>query len=410
MLRTIPLSVYYITIARMLLAFGYTMSYVFIPVYLYQIKHLSAGIVGTITGLSTLFGLTGWIPASTLIQKLGEKKLMVYSFLIRAFNFLFIGCIIYFDLNYFFLIPFLLLNSFLMGISVSPMESFLLNMTDHNNRNIAVSIHRTGMNIGWAFGPFIGGILAEKHFALPFAGTFFLTLAAVILIFFKIHSEESKPSNSKKYISFQSLKIFLSNKLFLFFSINSLNLFILMSLLITPLSVFLTGHYNISKTDLGKLYLLNGLMVGFLQIPISLWFKNLYFSIQTGLALYFIGYLSIGIFAEMNFFHQLLYISIIIITLGEILSVSPVHTVSSFFAKENSQLEDSILNGYVSSFIGFIRSFGWSIGPIIAGWIQDWFHSPLLIWLLSASFGIIGILVFQILFYFNPSRFNNSNT
>jgi hypothetical protein len=57
----------------MLIAFGYTMSYVFIPVYLFEVKHLSAGIVGSITGLATFFGLLGWIPASFLTQKNGRK-------------------------------------------------------------------------------------------------------------------------------------------------------------------------------------------------------------------------------------------------------------------------------------------------------------------------------------------------
>lgn len=410
MFKSIPISVYYITIARMLIAFGYTMSYVYIPVYLYESKHLSAGLVGTISGIATFLGLAGWFPASTLTQKIGEKQLMLYSFLLRALNFLFIGIIIYWDLHYWFLIPFLLFNSFLLGISVSPMESFLLNTTTHENRNIAVSIHRTGMNFGWAFGPFVGGILAEYHYALPFIGTFILTLFAVVLIYLKInpiHNNMLKQND----VNLKSFRLFFSNKLFLFFSFNSLNLFIMMSLLITPLSVFLTGHYSISKIYLGKLYLINGLMVVFLQIPISLFFKNLTLSIQLGLFLYFIGYVSIGIFSQYNFLN-FIYLGVVIITIGEILSVSPVHTVASFFAKENSKLEDSILNSYVSSFIGFIRSLGWSFGPIIAGWIQVWFSSPLIIWLLSAIFGIIGIIINQILFYLRKKNltFDYSNS
>ncbi|MCX7811047.1 MAG: MFS transporter [Leptospiraceae bacterium] len=395
MLKSIPYTVYFLTISHMLIAFGYTMSYVFIPVYLFEVKHLSAGIVGSITGLATFFGLLGWLPASFLTQKMGEKLLMIVSFTIRSLNFFFLGWIIYFDLPYLSLIPFLLLNTFLMGISISPLESYILNITTKDNRNIAVSIHRTGMNIGWAFGPFVGGILAHINYALPFFGTFALTLFAVFLIQLTISSNFR---NSKSYkISYKSFKTFFTQKKFLLFSLNSLNLFILMSLLITPLSVFLTSHFQISKMDLGKLYLLNGLMVSFLQIPFSLWIKDLYFSVQAGLFLYFVGYFSVGFFSEFHHL-ELIFLSMVIITIGEILSVSAVYTLASFFAKENSELDDGTINSYVSSFIGFIRSLGWSIGPIIAGWIQDFVQSPLMVWFLSSVFGIVGLIFYAIIF------------
>jgi len=395
MLKSIPYTVYFLTISHMLIAFGYTMSYVFIPVYLFEVKHLSAGIVGSITGIATLFGLLGWLPASFLTQKIGEKPLMIFSFTIRALNFFFLGWIIYFDLSYFSLIPFLLLNTFLMGISISPLESYILNITTKDNRNIAVSIHRTGMNIGWAFGPFVGGMLAHINYSLPFFGTFILTLFAVFMIQLTINSNFKNSWSSK--ISFNSFKIFFARKKFLLFALNSLNLFILMSLLITPLSVFLTSHFQISKMDLGKLYLLNGLMVSFLQIPFSLWIKDLYFSVQAGLFLYFLGYFSVGLFSE---FHQveLIFLSMIIITIGEILSVSAVYTLASFFAKENMLLDDGTINSYVSSFMGFIRSLGWSLGPIVAGWIQNFVQSPLMVWFLSSVFGIIGLIFYAIIF------------
>lgn len=391
----LPKSVYYITIAHMLLAFGYTMSYVFIPIYLFEIKKLSPGIIGTITGTATIFGLLGWLPASSLTIKLGEKQLMMYAFSLRALNFLIIGIIIYYDLNYIFIIPFLFFNTFIMGISISPLESFLLNITNLNNRNIALSIHRTGVNFGWAFGPFIGGILSEKNFAIPFFGTFALTLIAVLFLNFTVIYENSK---TKFPISGIVVKRVFSNKNFLYFTLNTIQLFIMMSLLITPLSIFLTEHHHISKTNLGKLYFLNGLLVVLLQIPISIWIKNLFLSLQTGMLLYFLGFFSIGIFSFWKNLN-LLYISILILTIGEMLAVSPAQTIASILAQENEEIDSFSSNSHVSSFFGFIRSTGWAIGPIIAGWIQEFFTSPIEIWFLSSIFGLTGFIVYQILFH-----------
>jgi MFS family permease len=105
----------------------------------------------------------------------------------------------------------------------------------------------------------------------------------------------------------------------------------------------------------------------------------------------------VGFFSEFHHL-ELIFLSMVIITIGEILSVSAVYTLASFFAKENSELDDGTINSYVSSFIGFIRSLGWSIGPIIAGWIQDFVQSPLMVWFLSSVFGIVGLIFYAIIF------------
>jgi len=105
----------------------------------------------------------------------------------------------------------------------------------------------------------------------------------------------------------------------------------------------------------------------------------------------------VGFFCEFHHL-ELIFLSMVIITIGEILSVSAVYTLASFFAKENSELDDGTINIYVSSFIGFIRSLGWSIGPIIAGWIQDFVQSPLMVWFLSSVFGIVGLIFYTIIF------------
>ncbi len=384
--------IYYITLARLFVAFGYTMSYVFIPVYLLEVKKLSSTFIGMISGISTLIGLTSWFFVNLLSNFFGERKVILISFAIRTLIFFMIGLFIYFDFSYIALIPLLLINSFLLSLSVSPMESLVMQKSSPANRNIAFSIHRIGMNIGWSFGPLLGGFLVEYDYSIPFFGTSLLTILTLILFSFFIKDEPKiQKSNQIK----EDYKNFFNNKILVLFLINSIHIFIVMSLLITPLSVFITHYYSVSKISLGKIYFLNGIMVVLLQLPISVWFKNLFYSIQLGTFFYFLGYLSIGIFSQFHLPFSCLYLSVIVITLGELLSISSLHSFISILAdKTNQNINTHSLNNFVSSYLGLIRTIGWSIGPIFSGLIQDFFsEDPLWIWIFSPITAIFAIFI-----------------
>ncbi|MCS7204174.1 MAG: MFS transporter [Leptospiraceae bacterium] len=396
--------VYFLTFVRTLLAFGYTMANMFIPLYLLEKHQLSVGIVGTISSLSMLFGLVGWLFAGTLIKRFNEKFLITRSLFLRSMNYLTIGVLILIHAPYYFFFPFLFLNHFLLGITISPMESLILTSSEEEKRHIAVSIHRVGMNIGWSLGPLVGGFFVETHYALPFFGTFLIVLICAFLILWGL----PEPKQVKHEITYNFINLF-RNRKFLFFSLNSLNLFIMMSLLITPLAMYLTNHFQISKVDLGKLYFLNGVMVVILQIPISVKIKNLPLASQLGLFLYFVGFSLVGGYSP-DWGFPFLILCIVIVTLGELLGVSPVYAIASIYAKEKNH-QENITNFYASSFMGFMRSLGWSIGPLIAGWIQEFFSSsPLTIWLLSSSFALMGMIINQILFFYYPLRFKHTDS
>lgn len=387
--------IYILTLARMLLSFSYTMSAMFIPLYLLEIKKLSAGLVGTLSGITTLFGLTGWLAAGSLIRKYTEIHLVVTTLYLRAIIYFFTGISIYFDVPYGWILVFNFLNHFLMGIVISPVESLVMNLSGEEDRNLAISIHRVGMNIGWSAGPLLGGILVSYHYSYPLFLTSAITFLTALMIKFTIRYRR-KPqviTDRQRY----GLRDVMKNKKFFVFAMNSLNLFITMSLLVTPLSVFLTEHYRIPKIELGKLYFLNGIMVVILQVPVSLLVKDLKLSSQLGLLLYFAGFSMIGWYSpEMPLSY--LYLSIVIVTAGEILSVSPFYALASYYAKEKS-VEEDITNFYVSSILGFLRSLGWAIGPVVAGWIQEMFSgTPELIWVLSSSFALFAILINLIVF------------
>jgi MFS family permease len=367
------------------MAFGYSIAFPFLSIYLYEVRNLSMSLIGSILGVSTIFGIIGRILGGLLSDYFGSKNVLVISFFIRSFIFLSISIVIAFNLDYRLFIPILILNSLFFSINMSNLDTLVAQLSKEEDRNLAYSINRVGVNLGWSLGPAIGGVIAVKSFSLLFFISFLATIFSSIMLQLTI------PNTNKTLKSFEfPIKDILNNRQFLLFSLFSLGFFITMSQLISTLSVYATSFVKISKNELGILYAINGLLVVFLQIPISNYIEKIdeKVALVIGTFFYFIGYLSIG-FAN-DFYHLL--ISIIIITIAEMFVVPSAQTIASILSDKNK----------LGSFIGFFGLFqglGWAIGPIIGGFFMDIFKSNhILMWSFISSFSLISSILFLYLF------------
>ncbi len=374
-----------LTFARLIMAFGYSIAFPFLSIYLYEVRNLSMSLIGSILGISTIFGIIGRILGGLLSDYFGSKNVLVISFFIRSFIFLSISIVIAFNLDYRLFIPILILNSLFFSINMSNLDTLVAQLSKEEDRNLAYSINRVGVNLGWSLGPAIGGVIAVKSFSLLFFISFLATIFSSIMLQLTI------PNTNKTLKSFEfPIKDILSNRQFLLFSLFSLGFFITMSQLISTLSVYATSFVKISKNELGILYAINGLLVVFLQIPISNYIEKIdeKVALVIGTFFYFVGYLSIG-FAN-DFYHLL--ISIIIITIAEMFVVPSAQTIASILSDKNK----------LGSFIGFFGLFqglGWAIGPIIGGFFMDIFKSNhILMWSFISSFSLISSILFLYLF------------
>jgi MFS family permease len=367
------------------MAFGYSIAFPFLSIYLYEVRNLSMSLIGSILGISTIFGIIGRILGGLLSDYFGSKNVLVISFFIRSFIFLSISIVIAFNLDYRLFIPILILNSLFFSINMSNLDTLVAQLSKEEDRNLAYSINRVGVNLGWSLGPAIGGVIAVKSFSLLFFISFLATIFSSIMLQLTI------PNTNKTLKSFEfPIKDILNNRQFLLFSLFSLGFFITMSQLISTLSVYATSFVKISKNELGILYAINGLLVVFLQMPISNYIEKIdeKRALVIGTFFYFIGYLSIG-FAN-DFYHLL--ISIIIITIAEMFVVPSAQTIASILSDKNK----------LGSFIGFFGLFqglGWAIGPIIGGFFMDIFKSNhILMWSFISSFSLISSILFLYLF------------
>lgn len=369
------------------MAFGFSVAFPFLSIYLYEVKNISMSLIGSILGISGLIGIFGRILGGILSDQFGSKLVLVVSFFVRSFIFLSISLIIAFNLDYRLFVPMLILNALFFNINMSNLDILVAQLSKEEERNFAYSISRVGVNLGWALGPAIGGIISTKSYSLLFFISFLATILSAIMLMLTIPNV--KANINSKSLEFPISEI-LSNKVFILFSIFSLGFFITISQLISTLSVYATNFVLINKNELGILYAINGLLVVFLQIPISNYIDkiNQRKALIFGTFFYFIGYFSLGF---MKDFYGLVF-SIVIITIAEMFAVPSSQTIASI-------LSDKERLGSYMGFFGFIQGLGWSIGPIVGGMIVDIFKSnSILIWFNISSFSLLSAILYLYLF------------
>ncbi len=359
----LPREIWTLTFSRLIMAFGFAVSFPYISIYLYQVRGLPMSLIGSMLTTAYVSGVIGRIVGGILISRIGRKKVLVGTFYIRTLLFLFISLVVWKNLHPFLFVPALMLNSFFFNIFMTTVDTIIADVTDPSNRNLAYSTNRVGINLGWAAGPAIGGFLAEISYALLFLITALTTLTAGIINHLFIRETGRKDTMRQERKSLNLMQV-LKDRRFMIFVVMTLTLYVSMSQIISTLSVYATSYVGIAKSQLGIAYTINGLLVVFFQIPVSLLVIRMdeLKALISGLILYSLAYFSIG------FAKNMLYIigAIIVITFSEMLSVPTTQSLVSKMAPKDK------IPSYMGVF-GLFQGLGWAIGPLVGGVIMDAF-------------------------------------
>ncbi len=383
----LPREVWTLTFSRLIMAFGFAVSFPYISIYLYQVRGLPMSLIGSMLTTAYVSGVVGRIVGGILISRLGRKRVLVGTFYIRSLLFLFISMVVWKNLHPFLFIPALMLNSFFFNIFMTTVDTIIADVTDPSNRNLAYSTNRVGINLGWAAGPAIGGFLAEISYAILFLITALTTLTAGVINHLFIRETGRKEAMSRERKSLNIMDV-LRDRRFITFVVMTLTLYISMSQIISTLSVYATSYVGISKSQLGIAYTINGLLVVFFQIPVSLLVIRMdeLKALISGLLLYSVAYFSIG------FTGNLLHIvgAIVMLTFSEMLSVPTTQSLVSKMAPKDR------IPSYMGVF-GLFQGLGWALGPLVGGVIMDAMApSGIAIWTTIALIPLSGALGFLI--------------
>ncbi|REE80517.1 putative MFS family arabinose efflux permease [Lutibacter oceani] len=295
-----------------------TMVLPFLSLYLTEDLNLTLAQVGWIMSAFGVGSLLGSWLGGKLTDSVGYYKVMFWSLLITGF--LFIG-LQYISTFYGFAIGIFLTmtvaDSFRPAMFVS-----LKAYSKPENQTRSLTLIRLAINLGFSFGPFLGGIIIAT---LSYSGLFWvdgITCIVAILLMKLIlkqkeyHKDELKTiiENDKKVLS-----VYKDRPYWVFLIVVFLMGFVFLQLF-TTMPLFYKEIHNLTEVQIGLLISINGFLIFVLEMPLIHYIEKKLFNrlkiITWSLVLLASSYVVLNI----TTWSGILIISMLFITVGEMLA------------------------------------------------------------------------------------------
>ncbi|MBM3326893.1 MAG: MFS transporter [Calditrichaeota bacterium] len=373
---------------RLVGALGFALSMPYLTIYLHEELGVRLTLIG---GMLTLAGIVGSVAApvgGSLSDRFGRRNLLQAALIGRALTFGFLGWLVWTHKPFHWFSAFYIISS-LLGTSIFPlMDAMIADVTDVRRRAGAYSILRVAANLGWAFGPALGGFMLLLGYHSLFWATGLAVLISFAIVRFRVpETVQIQPLN--RTASANPFITMFNDKKLLAFLIIFIVLGLVRGQLVATLSVHASGNVGLSKPQIGWLFAINGGMVAFLQVAITKVTDRFHpLRALVGAALlYAAGYALVGVASDWRQMAG----AIIVITFGEMVESPTAAAYASSLAKEGMQ------GAYMGAF-NLALHLGWTVGPLLGGFLLDIMPQPMLAWemlaLLAATSGI-GFAVMQ---------------
>ena len=234
-----------------------------------------------------------------------------------------------------------------------------------NESNLArgISVLRMSINLGIAFGPFIGGLLIEYlgyEFIFIVDGVTCILAGLILLYFFRKHFDLliNRDIEGEKFIQEEKSKPpYLDFKFLLFLFFNMLMLIMFFQILNT-VPLYFKNVYGLTESDIGLFFMMNGLLIFFTEMPLIYGFEKrnmAYKPMIWGAAL--IGLSFLFLIFDFQFVWLSIFLFNFVISIGEIINFPFISTLSILRAQKDNK----------GSYIGFMTtmfSLAFVLSPI----------------------------------------------
>jgi predicted MFS family arabinose efflux permease len=377
---------WYLSLVMLLNRSG-TMVVPFLTIYCTQKLNFSivqAGMIMSVFGLGSVFGA---FIGGKITDKIGFYYLQVGALLSGGLMFILIG----------FLESFLslALGTFILSMcneSFRPANSTAVAYySNENTRTRSYSLNRLAVNLGWSFGGALGGFIASFDYHLLFildGSTNILSALLLIKLLPAVKKQKTEKHEDEKPVIRSAYR----DKLYLVFILLTTLFASCFFQFFTLQTVFFKSEWHLSEQFIGGLMAMNGLIiVGTEMIIVS----NLegrkppLFLIGTGVIIAAVSYAFLNLMPAAAW---VALISIILITIGEMLSMPFMNTFWISRSEENNR-------GEYAGLYTIAWSVAQIIGPIYGAFLIDYGGYSLFWWVMagiciltSAGFFIINNL------------------
>ncbi|AEW86182.1 MFS transporter [Flavobacterium columnare] len=359
-----------------------TMVLPFLSKYLKEDLHFSYKEVSWVLvsfGIGSMIG--SWL-GGKLSDKIGFYRVMLFSLLTSGIGFI----ILQFITSFIGLCVGIFLIMVIADMYRPAMFVSLNTFATKENRTRALTLVRLAINLGFALGPAMAGLII---IGIGYKGLFWvdgITCILAISLFRYFIKIKTNKHNSKKNVSLFNNKITVfSDTLFWIFLSCCMLIAILFFQLFTTLPLYHKIQFNLTELQSGLLLMLNGLFIFFLEMPIVSYVERKQINkikiITTGALMMSLS-MFILIFSSWS---SILVIMMILMSLGEMLT----------FPFSNSFAMSRAPKGHEGRYMA-IFSMSFSAANIISAKIGlsivDYFGYTTN-WLIMAFLGIIAVLL-----------------
>ena len=360
-------------------ALGFSVSIPFISIYFHTDLGLSITQIGLFFGAMAVVRSAFQIIGGEISDRIERRFLLIDSQIIRAVSFVLMALAVHYHWGFWAVSLSLLINSIFGAIFQPAANAMVADILPREKRLDGYAITRSATNLGWACGPAMGGFLAAASYGLLFLISGVITCASGLILWRCLRVPPIHHSSER--FRFADILVIRKDGLLANHSVLIFLLYLVVSQLIAPFSVYVVDMVGLSEQQLGLLYTLNGMIVVVFQVPMTRFLSKWRFTNQlaAGAFVYTLAYGFVGFCDRFELF----VIAIALMTAAEIIMSPPALALTARLAP------DGKMGRYMGIF-GFFVTSGWSLGPLYGGIILDVFghHHPLA-WSLIASLALL---------------------
>lgn len=255
------------------------------------------------------------------------------------------------------------------------------------DRKIAFALNRLAINLGFSIGPLLGGFLIvfDYHWMFIFDG-----LTSLIALGFLMSTNLSEEENNRrKETRLQSnpnegikMNPFKDSRL-LYYVLALSPIYIVFLSQISTISLYVVNELKFSEPVLGALFLVNTMMIIFLEVPIN----NLMINWEDRKLISLGGFLTgvgFGMFAFADSL-PLLVLCVVVITMGEMI-FSPAS------ANYLAEIAPSNAKGMYMGFLQLVFNIALFVGPAAGAFMMEGYGSKTM-WISCFFVALVGVLL-----------------
>ena len=374
--------------ARAVNTMGLSLVMTFLGIYIVETRGYPAWLYGLVALGSNLGQSAANAWAGNLSDRIGRKPLITSSLFVRSVFIALLGVQVLMEAPLWTLTANIVVTSALRGCYEPVASALVADLVTPDQRIAAFGMQRMGINLGWAIGPALGGVLTVF---IPYGAVFFIAAAGVVIAGFvcmgiedPIQVAPSAPPSGA--IETSALVDGLRDPTLRWLLAGTFLAAVLYTQMFSTFSIYMTGVVGLTKANVGLLYTVNGAGVLLLQYPALALIERLgvrrtlpWSSLFEGVGFALIG-LGTGFVGAM--------IAIVTITSAEVV-FSPAHQTAI------ADVADPLRRGRTYGVVGFVQMLGVAIAPLFGGILLDVVgehHATM--WLTIATIGGLQALCF----------------